>query len=315
MDNKTIGKRLKILRLKHDLKQHHLAREFHVSRSTISSWENGTRQIPSIDLSRMAEKFGVAIDYFFGKEGNGIQVQQNNEQTTITYFYFKEVFDWLSIILNVGFAFSAFLLVFIRISDRVLATGLYWLATLILSIFFIFRSVYILMKNSKQLSFPVQKTAYFHHDGLVRKQNLLDVISKIIIPIFFCLTYGLLIFISDQYMDNFGLIFAIIMIGFPCLFLLLITTMKSIFSTLIPKKIEYNPTNKYFGLRIYDILLLVNFVLSNISIGWLIAYGPDTIPAILLWISMSLLMVISFFMYLLKVDRLVFFKRYRIMID
>lgn len=60
------GNRLKILRLKHNLSQLQLARELHVSQSTISSWENGLSEPNIFKLVSVARFFKVSVDYLIG---------------------------------------------------------------------------------------------------------------------------------------------------------------------------------------------------------------------------------------------------------
>jgi len=62
----TFGNRLKLLRLEHNLNGIELGKKFNFSKSTISSWENETRE-PSQDvLKQLAEYFDVSIDYMIG---------------------------------------------------------------------------------------------------------------------------------------------------------------------------------------------------------------------------------------------------------
>lgn len=64
MNNDNIGLRLKDLRKKRGLRQQHIADRFDVSRGTVSNWELG-RRIPSIHmLAKLAEFYGVGLDYF-----------------------------------------------------------------------------------------------------------------------------------------------------------------------------------------------------------------------------------------------------------
>lgn len=60
-------KRFKYLRRSRNLAQRDLAELLAVNRSTISSYENNTRQ-PSLDtLLRIADVFGVSVDYLLGR--------------------------------------------------------------------------------------------------------------------------------------------------------------------------------------------------------------------------------------------------------
>ena len=60
--------RLKDLRLKRGLKQSELADILHVKQNTISNWENGKTEINNTDAIKLAEFFGVSVDYLLGRE-------------------------------------------------------------------------------------------------------------------------------------------------------------------------------------------------------------------------------------------------------
>lgn len=63
----TFGKRLKVLREKKELSQEVLGRKLHLSQSIIAHYEAGRKQ-PSQDiLQRLADFFGVSIDYLLGR--------------------------------------------------------------------------------------------------------------------------------------------------------------------------------------------------------------------------------------------------------
>ena len=59
-------KRLKDLREDRDLNQQVLADLLHVSQTTYSRYENGTLDIPSISLIKLANFYETSIDYLVG---------------------------------------------------------------------------------------------------------------------------------------------------------------------------------------------------------------------------------------------------------
>ena len=62
-----LGDRIRELRKSHSLSQVELARELHVSKQTISNWENNNIP-PSVDtLVRIAKFFQVSTDYLLGR--------------------------------------------------------------------------------------------------------------------------------------------------------------------------------------------------------------------------------------------------------
>lgn len=62
------GERLKELRTEKNLNQTELAKIFHTSQRTISSWETGYRQPDYETLVQIADYFGVSTDYLLGKK-------------------------------------------------------------------------------------------------------------------------------------------------------------------------------------------------------------------------------------------------------
>lgn len=61
-----LGERLKTLRLENHLRQEQVARLVGVDRSTVSLWENDSRQPSFSVLVRLANIYGVSTDYLLG---------------------------------------------------------------------------------------------------------------------------------------------------------------------------------------------------------------------------------------------------------
>ena len=61
-------KNLKALRNEKNISQINLARHMNVSRSTVSMWENGASEPDNETLVKLANFFGVTIDYLLGNE-------------------------------------------------------------------------------------------------------------------------------------------------------------------------------------------------------------------------------------------------------
>ncbi len=59
--------RLKQLRKSERLSQADLAKAFHLSKSAICHYENGTRNIPNQLLIDFAEYFDASVDYLLGR--------------------------------------------------------------------------------------------------------------------------------------------------------------------------------------------------------------------------------------------------------
>ncbi len=64
----VFGENLKALRLEQGIGQVELAKQIGVSKGIISLWENGLREPTLSSLVRLAQFFGVSIDYLAGLE-------------------------------------------------------------------------------------------------------------------------------------------------------------------------------------------------------------------------------------------------------
>jgi transcriptional regulator with XRE-family HTH domain len=61
------GERIKALRKKANLRQYHLAGKIGIDASTVSRWESGEIR-PSIEeLIKIANQFGVSVDFLVGR--------------------------------------------------------------------------------------------------------------------------------------------------------------------------------------------------------------------------------------------------------
>ncbi|GIM32757.1 MAG: helix-turn-helix transcriptional regulator [Paraclostridium bifermentans] len=58
---------LKEERLQTGLNQVEFAKIFNVTKQTVSNWENGNRNPDSSTLSKLADYFGVTVDYLLGR--------------------------------------------------------------------------------------------------------------------------------------------------------------------------------------------------------------------------------------------------------
>ncbi len=63
-----IGGKLKELRTEEEFTQEVLAKELQISRSSLSMYETGIRQIPHELILSIAKFFDVSIDYLYGLE-------------------------------------------------------------------------------------------------------------------------------------------------------------------------------------------------------------------------------------------------------
>lgn len=67
MNQNIFGKILKELRLEKKLSQNALGKQLGVCNQTVSFWEGGSRE-PDMDmLAKIADFFGVSVDFLFGR--------------------------------------------------------------------------------------------------------------------------------------------------------------------------------------------------------------------------------------------------------
>lgn len=70
---------IKMLRKKHNLSQKIIAITLGVTPSVVSQWETGIKQPSKDNLKKLAEMYGVSVDYFFGNETNSKQAKDEEE--------------------------------------------------------------------------------------------------------------------------------------------------------------------------------------------------------------------------------------------
>lgn len=80
----SFGERLKELRKDFNLTQEQLANKFFLNKSSISRYENGT-QLPEHDqLEKIADYFGVSIDYLLGRTNIKNTTNNNDNKSKLT---------------------------------------------------------------------------------------------------------------------------------------------------------------------------------------------------------------------------------------
>jgi len=72
-----LGERIRESRLKNNMTQQVLADLLHVSKTTISGYENNTKTPSIYNLEKLANTFNVSIDYLFGRDFDLIAEDSN----------------------------------------------------------------------------------------------------------------------------------------------------------------------------------------------------------------------------------------------
>lgn len=89
----VLGEKIKILRVSRKMTQSELAKKLNVTKSTISSYENDSRQ-PSYEvLIKISSLFNVTIDSLLMGERNGIYLDVHN----LNQYQIKVILDLLNV--------------------------------------------------------------------------------------------------------------------------------------------------------------------------------------------------------------------------
>jgi len=75
-----VGKRIRLLRQEKDLTQEAFGSLFGVRNNTVSQWETGINEPDSAMLTRIAERFGVTLDWLLGRAQERAPVTRNDDE-------------------------------------------------------------------------------------------------------------------------------------------------------------------------------------------------------------------------------------------
>lgn len=71
--------RLKELRKQKNIKQGDLAKFLGIAQSTLSGWESGKFEIDTNSLFKLADYFGVSVDYLLGRESQSVLTDSSSD--------------------------------------------------------------------------------------------------------------------------------------------------------------------------------------------------------------------------------------------
>lgn len=66
----SVGERLTLLRTRAGLSKSQLAKDMYTTRQVIRRWETGEQQLKLDDAVRIADYYGVSLDWLAGREKN-----------------------------------------------------------------------------------------------------------------------------------------------------------------------------------------------------------------------------------------------------
>ena len=97
--NSTLGSRLKSLRMQNKLTQEDLSKMLFLSKVQISKYENGKVKIPRSQAERLAEIFGVDVEYLLDENclypSESVKFASVIEETQIEGLYIKQALEAL----------------------------------------------------------------------------------------------------------------------------------------------------------------------------------------------------------------------------
>lgn len=86
--------RIKELRKKHGIRQTELAKIIGVAQSTMSGWENETNEIDNNSLFKLADYFGVSVDYLLCRT-NKAEIKDSSDDTIDVQERLQEILSQL----------------------------------------------------------------------------------------------------------------------------------------------------------------------------------------------------------------------------
>lgn len=282
--NRSIGDKIKSLRLAARLSQTELADKLYFSNRTISSWENNLRDVSLENLKKIANFFNVSLDYFFdGPLANPLVNSKHSFQEikfkpiniNDRYFYILLTSIFLNILL--------YLYPFENLFNASLIFTFYWVAFLIQSIT---RYSTINRIKTKKFLVPVGTKVYFQTilDQQQRLRHLLmNSFSYLFLIVLSSLFYvGILYMIQD--VDNDITLVAVMMtfiifINFYHIFVILKTIkdgLPPLFEPYAKDKVDIGmnyhriAVSAHYFLIIFLMLLIGSYGFSSFSTQYLL---------------------------------------------
>jgi transcriptional regulator with XRE-family HTH domain len=316
--NKTVGDKIKFLRIQSGLSQEELGKHLYFSNRTISNWENNLREVSMDNLSKLAAYFNVNVSYFIDNIAEPTY-QIHNAYRQIKYmvienksYFFLTIFSLILINL---------FLIFIPFSDRETLSSLTLLVWVILMIYTIYLYQDTTKKRTHHLLVPNHTNVYFEHKFSLKEKKIFYysfIANSIFTILFSFLIYASVyvmirsILLDESYIFLFTSIVAFF--TFSVSFFQLFQLIRFVILGFPKNTISYNHTNIEFG--IFNVRLMVSmhygFIVFLTII--LINYGFQRFN--LQEVILNVIGIISLVCYLkLFLDSVInFYRRYKIIL-
>lgn len=80
-----LGDKIKELRIKNKLSQQKIGNIFGISQQAVGKWENNIAEPDSLTLMKLADYFGVTVDYLLDREPTTIEDSKNPNKNEFQY--------------------------------------------------------------------------------------------------------------------------------------------------------------------------------------------------------------------------------------
>jgi transcriptional regulator with XRE-family HTH domain len=305
---------IKKYRHKANLSQKQLAEKVHVSHTTISHYEKGSRRPDPEMLKDLAKALNVTVDMLLNDQEERVSIQNENviyksiSKPVLSHYVTK-----IRLLAKLGITFMVVLIALFVSPNSLSIITLY-------SVFYfgllLYEVLHFVVKKPTVMQYNVQmdKTVYFDN-GDHETPSVLYEIMRILFMITANFLIGLLIYQGVTHLEGFngGQVFL------PLLMIVqLIIGVLMIINRLKKKQSLKRVLYDRFNYRNTQLLYGIYFVLTDILFGYTIliaVYFKNDLASDLYWIYLFLMPVIMLVSYLMYFDKMSTLSKYEILIN
>jgi transcriptional regulator with XRE-family HTH domain len=310
--NKTIGEKIKHLRLQANLSQEELADKLYFSNRTISNWENNLREVSIGNLQRIADFFTVPITFFTNHETLNSMPANDEAKKTYQNIVVKNIAvnDRFFYVL-IAFLCLNSLMVFVPFLNRLNAGVIilvFWIGLLVLSIV---RYTALDRARMRHLLVPLNHKVYFQSALSFqdrRRFKLLSLLYYILLTGISLFYYGGVYHMINSVEPDFLFTALITMFFMFTTALQGLVIFRLIFSPSQKDKIPYQRDNNDLGMILHRSIVTVHYVMIIFIVILIASYGHLVFPFDLLFFN---LFIGLFLVVLLRLILLLNAKYYR----
>jgi transcriptional regulator with XRE-family HTH domain len=287
--NKSIGEKIKSLRLDAKMSQEALAKALYFSNRTISNWENNLREVSVSNLTKLADFFNVPISYFMDQSNGGAPITPQSKvvfQEIITKTIAIKQTDFYYLMLAI---FINTLMIFIPFSNRTNAAVIFLLFWSAYLIYMIVRYTSLDRARRKVFLVPANAKVYFQTRLNNAKQKSFFKMYLFYLSILFAISftyYAGIFAMINTYETN------ILFDLFISFFFLTVTIIQliALFRILLRKsfapKLPYLKDRIDLGMLIPRTIVTLHYSMQVFIIVLVSAYGHEVFPFDLLILNL-----------------------------